>query len=57
MLVVLSFILINYNLLGRGRLCAGDIDNLRNWKFSPSNEDNSLLTRSGELEMYHLGER
>ena len=57
MLVVLSFILINYNLLGRGRLCAGDIDNLRNWKFSPSNEDNSLLTRSGELEMYRLGER
>ena len=56
--MIITFVELElYKLSGRGRLCDGDIDILRNWKFSLGDEDDSLLTRSGELEMYRLGER
>lgn len=42
---------------GRGELCNDDLNNIEKWTFNLTADDDSLLTDSGEEEMYGLGSR
>ena len=53
----MSFQNVECNDSGRGLLCDQDILNLKMWNFTLTEDDDSLLTESGEDEMAGLGGR
>lgn len=40
-----------------GSLCQDDFDKFKSWSFNWTEDDGSLLSESGKLEMFQIGQR